>query len=71
MSEDAGAATMRALRIHDRGRLRGLAIEASVPRLGIGDVLVAVRGASFTPTELSWPSTWTDRQGQPAGPIAR
>ena len=37
MSEEPSAATMRALRIHDRGDLRGLALEAvPVPRLGIG-----------------------------------
>src|SRR5262249_14844746 len=28
----------------------------------IGDVLVQVRAASFTPTELTWP-LWTDRSG--------
>jgi NADPH:quinone reductase-like Zn-dependent oxidoreductase len=31
------------------------------PKPGINDVLVEVRAAGFVGTELSWPSTWTDR----------
>jgi NADPH:quinone reductase-like Zn-dependent oxidoreductase len=34
-----------------------------LPSPGIGDVLLEVRAASFTPTELDWPSTWADRAG--------
>ena len=34
-----------------------------LPSPGIGDVLLEVRAASFTPTELDWPSTWADRVG--------
>jgi NADPH:quinone reductase-like Zn-dependent oxidoreductase len=33
------------------------------PEPGIGDVLIEVRAASFTPTELHWPSTWVDHAG--------
>jgi NADPH:quinone reductase-like Zn-dependent oxidoreductase len=36
--------------------------EAPDPRPAIGDVLVQVRAASFTPTELTWP-LMTDRSG--------
>jgi NADPH:quinone reductase-like Zn-dependent oxidoreductase len=36
---------------------------------GIGDVLVRVHAASFTPTELSWPSTWVDRAGRDRLPV--
>ena len=36
---------------------------APVPAPAIGDVLVRVEAASFTPTELGWASTWTDRAG--------
>jgi NADPH:quinone reductase-like Zn-dependent oxidoreductase len=35
---------------------------------GIGDVLVRVHAASFTPTELEWPSTWVDRSGRDRRP---
>jgi NADPH:quinone reductase-like Zn-dependent oxidoreductase len=31
------------------------------PRAAIGDVLVRVHASGFVPTELTWPSTWTDR----------
>lgn len=38
------------------------------PKPGIGDVLVEVAAASFTPTELEWPSTWVDRAGRGRAP---
>jgi NADPH:quinone reductase-like Zn-dependent oxidoreductase len=40
----------------------------AVPVLGIGDVLIEVADASFTPDELDWPSTWVDRAGRDRGP---
>jgi NADPH:quinone reductase-like Zn-dependent oxidoreductase len=39
-----------------------------VPTPGTGDVLVRVRGAGYTPGELSWPSTWLDRSGHDREP---
>jgi NADPH:quinone reductase-like Zn-dependent oxidoreductase len=42
--------------------------EMAVPVLGIGDVLIEVADASFTPDELDWPSTWVDRAGRDRGP---
>ena len=39
------------------------------PYLGIGDVLVRVHAASFTPDELDWPSTWVDRSGSDRRPV--
>jgi NADPH:quinone reductase-like Zn-dependent oxidoreductase len=62
-------AVMRALRVHardDPGSLR--CEEMAVPAPGIGDVLVEVAAASFTPTELDWPSTWVDRAGRDRSP---
>jgi NADPH:quinone reductase-like Zn-dependent oxidoreductase len=60
-------AGMHALRAHDRAA--GLRYEQMpVPSPGIGDVLVRVAGASFTPTELDWPSTWVDRAGRDRTP---
>jgi NADPH:quinone reductase-like Zn-dependent oxidoreductase len=62
---------MRALRVHDRrAGVDGLVYEeAPVPEPGIGEVLVAVHAASFTPTELGWPSTWVDRLGHDRRPV--
>jgi NADPH:quinone reductase-like Zn-dependent oxidoreductase len=60
---------MHALRIHERGS-EGLAHEeAPIPEPGTGDVLVRVHAASFTPTELTWPSTWVDRLGHDRRPV--
>jgi NADPH:quinone reductase-like Zn-dependent oxidoreductase len=61
---------MRALRLHEQGGPDGLTYEeAPTPDLGIGDVLVHVGAASFTPTELTWPSTWVDRLGHDRRPV--
>lgn len=43
--------------------------DVPVPYLGIGDVLVRVHAASFTPDELDWPSTWVDRSGRDRHPV--
>jgi len=43
--------------------------ERSRPEPRIGDVLVQVGAASFTPTELQWPSTWEDRSGMDRRPV--
>jgi NADPH:quinone reductase-like Zn-dependent oxidoreductase len=36
-------------------------VERSAPRAAINDVVVQVHASGFVPTELTWPSTWTDR----------
>jgi len=60
---------MRALRAHERGGPEHLVEEeAGIPSPGIGDVLVRVHVASFTPTELDWPSSWVDRAGRDRRP---
>jgi NADPH:quinone reductase-like Zn-dependent oxidoreductase len=47
----------------------GLVFEAAPdPQPAIGDALVQVRAASFTPTELMWP-LYTDRAGHDRGPL--
>ncbi len=43
--------------------------ERSRPEPRIGDVLIQVGAASFTPTELQWPSTWVDRSGRDRRPV--
>jgi NADPH:quinone reductase-like Zn-dependent oxidoreductase len=42
--------------------------DAPDPQPAIGDALVQVRAASFTPTELTWP-LWTDRAGHDRAPL--
>jgi NADPH:quinone reductase-like Zn-dependent oxidoreductase len=62
--------TMRALRLHRRGGATHLRYEeTAVPLPAVGDVLVRVHAASFTPTELDWPSTWVDRSGHDRRPV--
>jgi hypothetical protein len=61
---------MHALRAHERGGPEGLKYEeAPTPKPGIGDVLVQVHAASFTPTEMTWPATWVDRAGRDRLPV--
>jgi NADPH:quinone reductase-like Zn-dependent oxidoreductase len=63
------AARMQALRAYARDDPAGLRYEETdVPAPGIGDVLLRVAVASFTPTELGWPSTWVDRAGRDRTP---
>ena len=38
------------------------------PTAAINDVVVEVHAAGFVPTELEWPSTWTDRAGHDRSP---
>src|SRR5215469_1292083 len=38
-------------------------VERPEPQAAINDVVVQVQAAGFLPTELTWPSTWTDRLG--------
>jgi NADPH:quinone reductase-like Zn-dependent oxidoreductase len=65
-----GGGAMHALRIHEQRGPEGLAHEeAPIPEPGTGDVLVRVHAASFTPTELTWPSTWVDRLGHDRRPV--
>jgi NADPH:quinone reductase-like Zn-dependent oxidoreductase len=43
-------------------------IEQPEPQPSIGDVVVQVYASGFVNTELSWPSTWTDRLGRDRTP---
>ena len=62
---------MKAVRIHKPEGLEGIEglvyEDAPDPQPAIGDALVQVRAASFTPTELTWPLQ-TDRAGHDRGP---
>jgi NADPH:quinone reductase-like Zn-dependent oxidoreductase len=39
-------------------------VERPEPQPAINDVVVQVHASGFVPTELTWPSTWTDRLGR-------
>lgn len=62
---------MKAIRMHEPQGLEGIEglvyEDAPDPQPAIGDALVKVRAASFTPTELTWPLE-TDRSGHVRGP---
>ncbi|WP_086849031.1 NADP-dependent oxidoreductase [Amycolatopsis kentuckyensis] len=61
---------MKAIRIHQPGGPEGLVYEdAPEPYAGVGDVVVRVHAASFTPGELDWPVTWVDRGGRDRTPV--
>src|ERR1041385_3506096 len=43
-------------------------VERPEPHAAINDVVVQVHASGFVPTELRWPSTWTDRLGRDRTP---
>ncbi len=63
---------MKAARVHEPVGFEGIDglvyEEAPEPVPAVGDVLVKVHAAGFTPTELQWP-LWTDRAGRDRAPI--
>jgi NADPH:quinone reductase-like Zn-dependent oxidoreductase len=61
---------MKAIIARDRAAgIDGLAIgEAPFPHAAENDVIVRVHAAGFTPGELDWPGTWTDRAGRDRTP---
>ncbi|WP_112470881.1 NADP-dependent oxidoreductase [Streptomyces triticisoli] len=42
--------------------------ERPEPPTAINDVIVQIHAAGFVPTEMEWPSTWTDRAGRDKTP---
>jgi NADPH:quinone reductase-like Zn-dependent oxidoreductase len=43
-------------------------VERPMPQAAINDVVVQVHASGFVGTELTWPSTWTDRAGRDRTP---
>jgi NADPH:quinone reductase-like Zn-dependent oxidoreductase len=43
-------------------------VERPDPPAVIDDVIVAVHASGFVPTEMAWPSTWTDRRDRDRTP---
>ncbi|MGW1623828.1 NADP-dependent oxidoreductase [Streptomyces sp. NPDC002172] len=61
---------MQAVTVRDRDAgVGGLALtELPHPHAAENDVIVRVHAAGFTPGELTWPATWTDRAGRDRTP---
>jgi NADPH:quinone reductase-like Zn-dependent oxidoreductase len=61
---------MQAITVRDRtAGVRGMLLsERPYPHAAENDVIVQVRAAGFTPGELDWPSTWSDRAGRDRTP---
>ncbi|MFG2939522.1 NADP-dependent oxidoreductase [Streptomyces sp. NPDC048282] len=61
---------MQAVTVKDReAGVAGLALaELPYPHAAENDVVVRVHAAGFTPGELTWPATWTDRAGRDRTP---
>ena len=43
-------------------------VERPEPQAAINDVVVEIHASGFVPTEMAWPSTWTDRLGRDRTP---
>ncbi|MEV4538549.1 NADP-dependent oxidoreductase [Asanoa sp. NPDC049518] len=61
---------MRAITVQDRDAgVGGLTLtDMPYPHAAENDVIVRVHAAGFTPGELEWPATWTDRAGHDRTP---
>jgi NADPH:quinone reductase-like Zn-dependent oxidoreductase len=61
---------MQAVAVHDRNAgPAGLSLtELPYPHAAENDVVLRVHAAGFTPGELSWPGTWSDRAGRDRTP---
>src|ERR1041384_7588557 len=61
---------MQAITVRDRDAgLAGMSLtDLPYPHAAENDVVVRVHAAGFTPGELDWPATWTDRAGRDRTP---
>jgi NADPH:quinone reductase-like Zn-dependent oxidoreductase len=50
------------------GRAGMTLTERPEPAAAINDVIVEIHASGFVPTEMEWPSTWTDRAGRDRAP---
>ncbi|MCO5998324.1 NADP-dependent oxidoreductase [Actinoallomurus rhizosphaericola] len=61
---------MKAIVVRDQaaGTAGMTLVERPEPPAAINDVVVRVHASGFVPTEMEWPSTWTDRAGRDRTP---
>jgi NADPH:quinone reductase-like Zn-dependent oxidoreductase len=62
--------TMKAIVVTDQaeGAAGMKLVERPKPQAAINDVIVQIHASGYVPTELTWPSTWTDRLGRERAP---
>jgi NADPH:quinone reductase-like Zn-dependent oxidoreductase len=62
---DGGRCRMKAIVVTDEaeGTAGMTLVERPDPPAAINDVIVEIHASGFVPTEMAWPSTWTDRRG--------
>src|SRR4051794_29013655 len=67
---DAGRCVMKAIVVTDEaaGTAGMTLVDRPEPPAAINDVIVEVHASGFVPTELAWPSTWTDRRDRDRTP---
>ncbi len=65
-----GRRTMKAIVVTDQAAgTAGMKLaERPEPSASINDVIVQVHASGFVPTEMTWPSTWTDRRDRDRTP---
>src|SRR5690242_10126538 len=65
-----GRCVMKAIVVTDQaaGTAGITLVERPEPPAAINDVVVEVHASGFVPTEMAWPSTWTDRAGRDRTP---
>ncbi|WOX07718.1 NADP-dependent oxidoreductase [Streptomyces sp. N50] len=61
---------MKAIEVTDQaaGTAGMTLVERPEPQPAINDVVVRIHASGFVPTEMEWPSTWTDRAGRDRAP---
>src|SRR3954447_20709223 len=67
---DTGRSKMKAIVVTDQaaGTAGMTLVERPEPSAAINDVIVEVHASGYVPTEVEWPSTWTDRAGRDRTP---
>src|SRR5215212_3403557 len=65
-----GRSRMKAIVVTDEaaGRAGMTLVERPEPPAAINDVIVQIHASGFVPTEMAWPSTWTDRRDRDRTP---
>src|SRR6266536_2521481 len=61
---------MKAIVVTDEaaGTAGMMLVERPEPPAAINDVIVQIHASGFVPTEMAWPSTWTDRRDRDRTP---
>src|SRR3954453_7444876 len=67
---DTGRPRMKAIVVTDEaaGTAGMKLMERPEPPAAINDVIVQIHASGFVPTEIAWPSTWTDRRDRDRTP---